>query len=130
VSARCEIEQGVLILRLAPAGFSRMADVVQEAVREAALRPSTRLLIDLRCALLGLNYEDMRSQIRRLAGAGAAVTPVWAVLTTGHAYGASSAGMFSLLAQIEDVTVQVFEEEEEALVWLQQWNQPQESAGG
>jgi hypothetical protein len=38
--------------------------------------------------------------------------------------------MFSLLAQIEDVTVQEFEEEEEALVWLQQWNQPQESAGG
>jgi hypothetical protein len=81
VSASYEIEQDVLILRLAPDSFTRMTEIIRAASEDADFRPHMRLLLDLRGAVLGLNYEDMRFQVQSLTGMGMVVAPIWAVLT-------------------------------------------------
>jgi pyruvate/2-oxoacid:ferredoxin oxidoreductase beta subunit len=122
VSASYEIDQDVLVLRLAAAeDLEHVAEIVQAASRDAGFRSPMRLLLDLRGAVRGLNYEDMRLQIENLAGMGAVLAPIWALLTTGNAYGMSAAQMFAVLARIENVNVRVFDNEAGALSWLQLW---------
>jgi hypothetical protein len=121
VSASYEIEQDVLVLRLAAEDLTRLAEIVRAASKDAGFRPPMRLLLDLRGAVRGLNYEDMRLQVQSLTGMGAALAPIWAVLTTGNAYGMSAAQMFAVLARIDNVNVRVFDSEEGALIWLRQW---------
>jgi hypothetical protein len=57
VSAGYEINGDVLILRVDPEGFTRMAELVRAARQDAAFAPPMRLLLDLRGAKRGLNYE-------------------------------------------------------------------------
>jgi hypothetical protein len=122
VSASYEIVPDVLVLRLAAAeDLEQVAEIVRAASKDADFHPPMRLLLDLRGGVRGLNYEDMRLQIQTLAGMGAVLAPIWALLTTGNAYGMSAAQMFAVLARIESVNVGVFDTEERALIWLQQW---------
>jgi hypothetical protein len=80
-----------------------------------------RLLLDLRDAARALSYEGMHLQIQSLTGMGAVLAPVWALLTPGDSYGTCAAQMFAVLARIDKVNVRVFDNEEGALIWLQQW---------
>jgi hypothetical protein len=121
VATSYEMEQDVLILRPTVDDLARLAEIVQAVSNDADFRPGMRLLLDLRGAVRGLNYEDMRLQVQSLAGMGALLAPIWGLLTTGNAYGMSVAQIFAVLARIENVNVRVFDTEESALIWLQQW---------
>lgn len=120
VSTAYEIEQDILILRPTVEDLARLAEIVQAVSNDADFRPPMRLLLDLRSAVRGLNYEDMRLQVQSLAGMGALLAPIWGLLTTGNAYGMSAAQTLAVLARIDNVNVQVFDTEEGALIWLQQ----------
>jgi hypothetical protein len=61
----------------------------------------------------------MRLQTQSLAGLDGLLAPIWALLTTGNAYGLSAAQMLAVLARIDNVNVRVFDNEEGALNWLQ-----------
>ncbi len=121
MSTSYEMEGDVVVLSVDPEGFTTMAEIVRAAGQDAALARPMRPLIDLRAPQLGLDCQDMRPQAQSLANMGTILAPRWAVLTSDKASAHSAARMFAILAGIEDVDVQVFDEKPEALSWLRQW---------
>lgn len=121
VSASYEIKGDVLIIRLAPDDVMRIGEIVRAANEDPDFHPRMRLLLDLRDAARALSYEAMQLQIQSLSGMGAPLAPFWALLTRGDLYGTCVADMFAVLARIEDFSVRVFDNEEDALIWLRQW---------
>ncbi len=122
VSAGYEIKGDVLIIRLAPDSVGRIAEIVRAANEDTDFHPRMRLLLDLRDAARALSYEDMHLQIESLTGMGAVLAPFWALLTGRDSYGMCAANMFAVLARIENISVQVFDNEEGAFIWLRQWS--------
>jgi hypothetical protein len=123
VPASYEVDHDIVVLRVTADTFTRLAEDVRIACLDTAAGARMRLLIDLRAALSGLNYEDMRSQAQKLAALGTILAPQWAVLTTNKPIALSTAQMFATLAEIEHASVQVFDDEQEALFWLRQWRE-------
>jgi hypothetical protein len=123
VPASYEVDHDIVVLRVTADTFTRLAEDVRIACLDTAAGARMRLLIDLRAALSGLNYEDMRSQAQKLAAMGTILAPQWAVLTTNKPIALSTAQMFATLAEIEHASVQVFDDEQEALFWLRQWRE-------
>lgn len=121
--ASYEVDHDIVVLRVTADTFTRLAEDVRIACLDTAAGARMRLLIDLRAALSGLNYEDMRSQAQKLAAMGTILAPQWAVLTTNKPIALSTAQMFATLAEIEHASVQVFDDEQEALFWLRQWRE-------
>lgn len=121
--ASYEVDHDIVVLRVTADTFTRLAEDVRIACLDTAAGARMRLLIDLRAALSGLNYEDMRSQAQKLAALGTILAPQWAVLTTNKPIALSTAQMFATLAEIEHASVQVFDDEQEALFWLRQWRE-------
>jgi hypothetical protein len=68
---------------------------------------------------MGLNYEDIRRQVEGLAGTAALLNSRWALLATGDFTLLSGAQTLATLARLQNVTVQVFADESEAVSWLQ-----------
>ncbi len=121
MSTRCyEIEADILILRVALDSFTRTVEIIRAASQDAAAGHPMRLLIDLRAALLGLNYEDMRSQAQALVSMQEVLAPQWAVLAANSPSAMNAAFIFATLAGSQHVEVRVFADEEEALFWLRQ----------
>jgi hypothetical protein len=116
-----EMEGDVVLLRVGPEGFTTMAEIVRATSQDAAFARPMRRLIDLRAPQLGFNCQGMRLQAQSLANMGTILAPRWAVLTSDRASAHSAARMFAILAGIEDMDVQVFDEKPEALWWLRQW---------
>jgi hypothetical protein len=109
-----------MILRAALDTVARLAEVVRDADKDAPFGRRKRLLIDLRLALHGLNYEDTRSQTEKLANMPMIVAPRWALLIMNNISAAATARLFTMFARREGVSAEAFTDEDEALRWLRQ----------
>jgi hypothetical protein len=70
-----EIEDGVLVLRLAAEGFSQLRAALRAAAEDPASRPAMPLLLDLRGEPPNVRYEDVRwrtdpAEMRKQSGCG------------------------------------------------------------
>jgi len=122
VGSTCEVQDDIAIIRLAPGDFARLADTVRVASQEGAFSQQIRLMIDLRIPLRDLNYEEIRAQALTLARMRTVLAPQWAVLAASSSAAANAACIFATIAGGEHVTVQVFDDEAKALLWLRQWD--------
>ena len=124
VTDTCEIQDDVVIVRLAAGDFARLADIVRIASEEEAFTGPMRLLIDLRIPAREITYKDMCSQARALAGLRDVVARQWAILAADSIEAMNAAFTFASLARVENVVARVFIEEAKALLWLQEGKRP------
>jgi hypothetical protein len=119
VESTYEVQDGGAIIRVALGEFPRLLEIARSVVPHRALGPRIRFLIDLRSAGMSLDYEDIRRQADGLAAVAAVASSRWALLTTSDFTLRSGAQTFATLARLRNMSVRVFDDEGEAMAWLQ-----------
>jgi hypothetical protein len=108
----------VLVLELAPEGFTELRGALHAAAADPASRPKMPLLIDVRTEVPGVRYEDVQHRVAILTQMREQFGPRWAILTGPGPPRVGVGRMYAVFLEIEGVEVGAFAEEAEALTWL------------
>lgn len=120
MAVQYEIENGVLILRLAEEGFSHLRVALRAATEDPAARPAMPLLLDLRGEPRNVRYEDVRWRTEILAEMREQFGPRWAFLTDLDPARRGIARMFRVFSEVEGLDVGLFTDQDEAVRWLRE----------
>lgn len=115
---RYEIEDGVLILRVAAGGYPLLRDALLCARCDPASRPMMPLLLDLRGEPVNVHYEDVRWRMEILREMRQQFGPRWAFVTGTGTVRSGVGRMFAVFSEVEGLEVGHFADKAEALQWL------------
>jgi len=118
VAIAYEIEDGVLILRVATGGYPFLRDALLSAKSDPMSRPEMPLLVDLRGEPVGVHYEDVRWRVEILKEMRQQFGPRWAIATDAGPVRAGVGRMFAVFSESEGLEVGLFADEAAALTWL------------
>ena len=113
-----EIEDGVLILRVAAGGYAYLRDALRAARNDTSARPLMPLLMDLRGEPPSVRYEDVRWRVEILAEMRQQFGPRWAFVTGTGPVRTGVGRMFAVFSEIEGLDVGLFADKATALRWL------------
>jgi hypothetical protein len=113
-----EIEDGVLMLRLAAEGFSHLRSALRAAAGDAAARPTMPLLLDLRGEPPTARYEDIRWRTEILAEMREQFGPRWAFLIDPDPARNGIGQMFAVFSRVHGLDVGLFTDKRSAFRWL------------
>jgi hypothetical protein len=118
VAVHYEIENGVLILKMAMEGFESLRSALHAALHDAGARPRMPLLIDVRDRTAGVRCEEVRWRVQVLALMRDHLGPRWAILTGTGPLRLGVARMFTVFSEAEGLEVGLFADKDAAMRWL------------
>ncbi len=113
-----EIENGVLILRVATHGFDSLRGALHAATESPAAPSRMPLLVDARGEVSGVRYEDALWRAQILALMRQQLGPRWAILTGTGPVRVGVGRMFTVFSRVEGLEVGMFADKAAALKWL------------
>jgi hypothetical protein len=120
VAIQYEVEDGVVILRVAPAGFTFLRDALCAVATDPAARPKMPLLIDVRTEPGSHRYEDVRWRVQILDEMREQFGPRWAFLTGPDDVPLGVRSMLAVFASVGRLRVRMFAEKDAAFRWLRE----------
>jgi hypothetical protein len=120
VPIQCEIEEDILILRVAEEGFAFLRDALLAAATDPAAHPKMPLVLDLRRQPTSHRYEDVRWRLQILAEMREQFGPRWAFWVGEGPVRAGIGRMFAVFSGIEGLDVRLFAEKDAAIAWLRE----------
>jgi len=118
VAIQYQFEGTVLTLRVAPEGFEELRSALRAAATDTRARSGMPLLIDVRCEVAGIRYEDIRYRVEILAEMRQMFGPRWAIVTGTQVAPVGVGRMFAVFSEIEGLEVGLFADKGEAIDWL------------